>query len=211
MFRFHLFGIQVSVLPWFWLTLGLLGYLNFADSSEDILKVVLFVIAGFTSVLIHELGHALTIKAFKQPTEIVLQAFGGYATHPIRVFSRKKEFLVVAAGPALQIAFAIPVLLVLTFFDLPESMGLFFLKIFTGISLFWAILNLVPVYPLDGGKLLDCILGPKRRKITHGVSIIFAILVAIFGLASNLTIFSVLMGFYAVQNFSFYQDPTSRP
>ena len=209
-FRFQLFGIQVSVLPWFWITMALLGS-NFATSSSEIIKVILFVIAGFTSILIHELGHALTVKAFKQPTEIVLQAFGGFATYPLRVLSRKQEFLVAAAGPALQIAFGVPVFLILNFVKLPDSMGVFFLLIFTWISLVWAVFNLIPVYPLDGGKILDCILGPDRRKITHGVSIALAVIAAIYGLKVEQPFIAIFMGFFAVQNFGYFKNPTSRP
>ena len=59
MVRFSIFGIPVEIQPWFWLTLGLLGSLWTGDgaSAAGILMIFLFILAGFISVLIHELGH----------------------------------------------------------------------------------------------------------------------------------------------------------
>jgi hypothetical protein len=62
--------------------------------------LVLFVLAGFISVLIHELGHALTGRLFKAQTAITLHAFGGFAVFPSARFTRWQDFLVTAAGPA---------------------------------------------------------------------------------------------------------------
>ena len=70
----------------------------------------MFMLAAFVSVLIHEMGHALTIKRFKQPTQVVLTFMGGYATYPTGVLTRKRSFLVTLAGPALQLVFGIGII-----------------------------------------------------------------------------------------------------
>ena len=168
MVRFRLFGIPITVLPWFWISLALIGSSRISDSS-DVFKVILFVLAGFISILVHELGHGLTIKKFGAPTEIVLQAFGGFATYPRNRFNRKQDFLVTAAGPAIQLALG--GLILILYRNLSEemtfTMGGHFLYVLYLISFIWAIFNLVPVYPLDGGQLLNAVLGPKLKKLTH--------------------------------------------
>ena len=77
MIHFSLFRIPIQVQPFFWITLALIGGALRADSPERILFTALFVLAGFISVLVHELGHALTARRFGAYPEIVLQAFGG--------------------------------------------------------------------------------------------------------------------------------------
>ena len=64
-----------------------------AANSTDILLVLVFVFAGFLSIIIHELGHALTIRKYGLPTAITLRAFGGYASFPAGKLDRKQSFL----------------------------------------------------------------------------------------------------------------------
>ena len=80
MIRFSIFSIPVEIQPFFWVTLVILGGVSGADTAAQILEIGLFVIAGFVSILIHELGHALTARWFGANSSITLQAFGGYAT-----------------------------------------------------------------------------------------------------------------------------------
>ena len=47
------------------------------------------------------------------------------------------------------------------------------------ISFVWAILNLLPILPLDGGRMLDAVLGPERIHVTLWITIIVAVLVAL--------------------------------
>ena len=81
MIRFSLFGIPVAIEPFFWITLVILGGASGADNAAEILNIGLFVIAGFISILVHELGHALTARSFGAHSRITLQAFGGYAAY----------------------------------------------------------------------------------------------------------------------------------
>ena len=74
-----------------------------------------------SSLLVHEFGHALTIRRFGAPTRIVLHAFGGYALHPAGIFDRKQQFLVSAAGPGLQLLLAGLAWLVMVFVPLPTA------------------------------------------------------------------------------------------
>jgi Zn-dependent protease len=200
MVRFTIFGIPVQVQPFFWITLVLIGGALDANSPAAILRVGLFVIAGFISILVHELGHALTARKFGAHSEIVLQAFGGYAAYSGVRLTRPQSFLVTAAGPGIQIVLGLVLLLSFRFLPNLNSNAVYFLITLMWISLAWAVLNLLPILPLDGGRLLDAVLGPERIKITLWVTIIVAIGVALIMYErTGKWLFPVFLGMFAWQ------------
>ena len=85
MFRFTIFGIPVQVEPLFWLVMAYIGggfYALKSNSPAAYTGVLLFMMAGFISVLGHELGHALVgWKRGGGRVWIKLWAFGGLAYH----------------------------------------------------------------------------------------------------------------------------------
>ena len=121
MIQFNLFGVNVRVEIWFWVILAVIGGGLQASNTEDLLLVAMFVLAGFISVLVHEMGHALMIRKYGQPTQVVLSAFGGYASYPAGALTRKKSFLVTAAGPVAQLGFAGLIIIVTNY--LPKGGG----------------------------------------------------------------------------------------
>lgn len=202
MIRFSIFGIPVQIEPWFWLTMAFFGGILGATNAESTLYVALFVIAGFVSILVHELGHALTGRAFGAPTRIVLHSFGGYATFPAGRFSRGQNLAVTAAGPAIQIVLGVLALAILRYAPLPTPAIQKFFTDLGVISIFWAILNLIPVIPLDGGQLVAAFLGPRKIRLALQISIVTATIAAaamLFFLKSIL--FPLFLGLMAYQNF----------
>jgi len=179
MIRFSIFGIPVRVHPFFWLTLAIIGGALWADSAQDILRIGLFVLAGFISIMVHELGHALTARKFGAHSEIVLQAFGGYAAYSGVRMTRPQSFTITAAGPAVQIALGVLVLGVLRQLSGISPDVAYFLLVLVWVSLVWAVLNLLPILPLDGGQMLNAILGPERVKITLWISLITAVAIGV--------------------------------
>ncbi|MES2995952.1 MAG: site-2 protease family protein [Verrucomicrobiota bacterium] len=180
------------------------GRLN-ASSGEEIFLLGLFIIAGFISILIHELGHALTARAFGAHAEITLEAFGGYAAYGGVSMSRPKSFLITLAGPAVQIALGVIAWFAIPFAREQEAAasGITFLKDLVWVSWIWAILNLLPVLPLDGGRLMQTILGPRNTRTTLILSMVFAIAAAIAGVIFTGSIFlPVFMGYFAWQAYS---------
>ncbi len=199
MLRFRLFNIPIEIQPWFWLVLVLLGT-NFGAGGSSAPLVAAFVAAGAISILIHELGHALTARAYGARPFIVLQAFGGYAAFPGTYFSRRRQFWVTAAGPGAQLLLAL-VAMLLIFFTPARTMEHHFLSNIIHVSVFWAILNLLPVHPLDGGQMLDAMLGPQNRRTTLKISIASAVLIAILLLTYTGSIMMpIFLGMYAYQN-----------
>ena len=205
MLRFRLFGFPVTVQPLHWLILAFCsGGLLQLNDRETLLYILLFMVAGFLSLLIHELGHALTMRRFGcRQVAIVLHGMGGEARYQGGQFSRGQDILVSLAGPVLQATCGIAVL-----FLMAPGKGNWppildqLIPSFVIISLFWPILNLVPVYPLDGGRILHGILGPRRIQLTLQISIIVAIVVGVLGphfLGTYL--FSIFMVFSVVENY----------
>lgn len=200
MIHFSIFGIPVAVQPFFWVTMALLGNAINANTPEALLKLALFMLAGFISIMVHELGHALTIKHYKLPTSITLQAFGGYATYPPGRLTRPQNFLVTAGGPAAQLVLALIAHVLLHY--LPFNQGIFsFLDSLRWVSVAWAVINLFPVLPLDGGQLVNAVLGPARIRITLWITIITAVAVVL--LALNLhprqIFLAIFFGMFAFQ------------
>ncbi len=198
--RFSLFGIPIEVHPWFWVLGAFLGGGLYADSKEAIMRMLLFMIAAFVSVLVHELGHALTGRKFGCYSQIQLHGFGGQAAFSGGRFTRPQSFLVTAAGPVVQILLGVVVFVI--YINAPDlgPYGSHFLAMLWIISLIWALLNLLPVVPLDGGQMLHAVLGPGRVRITLWVSIITAVVAAVgVYLAFRSFLFPLFLGMFAWQ------------
>ncbi len=201
MLRFQLFGIPIEIQPWLWITLAIFGGALDPLSPEALLGIGLFMIAGSLSLLVHELGHALTIRSFGAPTRIVLHAFGGYALHPAGIFGRGRQFLISAAGPGLQLLLGAAAFAVLFFVPLPTLPSRMLFQDLGLISVFWALLNLVPVIPLDGGQMMSAVLGNHRRSLALRISIVTAVCIGgLMFLAFHSIIFPIFLGMFAWQN-----------
>ena len=209
MVEFSIFGIRVRVEPFFWVFLALIGggfQALASNSPEAYLGVALFVLAGFVSILIHELGHALMIKKFGLPTEIVLTTFGGYASYPAGILTRRKSFVVTAAGPLLQLVCGgIVFVALISAPPLGGKLHLFF-HYFVVVSIFWAVLNCLPIYPMDGGQMLGAILGPRRAKALYMTGMTTAGIMGMIALAFGSILLMVFMGLFAFQNYQLYQQ-----
>lgn len=176
--RFQVLGIPVRVHPWFWLAAALFGGMGSFRGLSTLNVMALGIFAVFVSILIHELGHALVMKAFGDSPSIVLYLMGGLAI-PDRggswSFSSPRrrspvdQIIISAAGPGAGFLFAgLIVVLLKLFADVSvhveqfmpvfeielKSPYLFLLVHFLlYINIFWGIVNLLPVYPLDGGQI----------------------------------------------------------
>ena len=178
-----------------------------AANSTDILLVLVFVFAGFLSIMIHELGHALTIRKYGLPAAITLQAFGGYASFPAGKLDRKQSFVVTAAGPVLQFVFGVLLIVLAPSISIPEgSLFLPFLRDLIWVSIAWSILNCLPVYPMDGGQMMAAILGPKKQHNVHLISSIVAVIIGVAGyLYLGTILLPIFMALFAWQNWQSYQ------
>jgi Zn-dependent protease len=186
MLRFTLFGFPIQIHGMFWLNTALMGGAIGADSPERFRGLLAWVVAVLLSVLIHELGHALAMRNYgDRRVGIVLYAFGGLAMGS-KPRTRQEDFLVSAAGPGLEILAGLAVGWSITLWPPPWLWLHQMLDAFTVVSIFWALLNLVPVLPLDGGRLCQAYLGPGRQRQVLTISIVCAVCLALLSVVGDL-------------------------
>ena len=115
-------------------------------------------LALFGSVLLHELGHALMAATYGISTRhITLYPFGGIAAIESEPNPGLEEFFIALAGPAVNFILAgllAPAMLI--------DLQLFSLLV--GINLVMGIFNLIPAFPMDGGRILRSLLTTKMSK-----------------------------------------------
>ncbi len=186
MLRFTLLGFPVLIHWMFWLNTALMGGALTASSPAQLRSLLGWVVAVFVSILIHELGHALTMRNYgDRRVGIVMYAFGGLAqgSQPLR---RNEDMLVSVAGPALQVLVGLAVGWSMTLWP-PSSLWVRqTLDAFTVVSIFWALLNLVPVLPLDGGRLCAAWLGQGRSRQVLTISLVCALVMAALSFNNDL-------------------------
>lgn len=178
--------IPIAVRPSHWIMSIIMGY-----DPQDFRVTILWVGVVFVSILVHELGHALATRWFGAWSQIVLFHFGGYATIEGRLPSAGRMVFVVFAGPLAGLclgAIAIFATLAAAFFGfgaqlldlLPDRLMSTFLSQWVFVNIGWSILNLMPLYPLDGGQLLFYTLTWRRfrdpLRIARIVSVVTAVL-----------------------------------
>ncbi len=149
-------GIPVYVEPSFILFIGLITMLNADAGGIDVPRVGLICAVIFGSILVHELGHALSSKWFGLDNiRIALVMFGGYATHTPT--TRGRSIVISLMGPffGLLLAAAAFGLSRTRLLDAgPEGAMEFVLGSLLLLNLFWSLFNLIPVHPMDGGQVL---------------------------------------------------------
>jgi hypothetical protein len=169
--------IPVAIHPFFWVCAALIGWLN----SASFLGVVVWIGIIFFSVLFHEFGHALTAVAFRQSARIQLVALGGLTAYEGPKLKFWQQFIIVFNGPF----FGFLLFLGSTFLlqmQWPPLMTAI-LKMTQIANLFWSIVNLLPVLPLDGGQLLrivcEAFWGVKGYKASLLIGGIFSTVAAL--------------------------------
>jgi len=151
---FTLAGIPFTIAPSFLFFIGII-LISEIESHMPIEQAGMIGFVIFFSLLAHEAGHALTARLFGyRDISVTLVMFGGATTHPSA--TRGHNLLITLAGPAVTIAIVFAgwmlVRLDPAFMSLPASR--FLVREFMFLNLFWAIFNLLPIYPLDGGQAL---------------------------------------------------------
>lgn len=237
--RFSIAGFPVRVHPLFWVIAVLLG-----SGSRNPLMILVWIVAVFVSILIHELGHAFAFRRFGQESNILLHFSGGltipqsapwgggYANMGL---TPNQHIIVSLAGPFAGFALVglvlavgaamggdvivttllgfIPIPLVL----MPDETGILnnIFHTFLWINIFWGIINLLPVYPLDGGQVSHFFFLQRDPwgglRISLWISVITGGALAVFGLLFLGSIYmAFLFGLLAFQSFQMLQGLAGR-
>jgi Zn-dependent protease len=184
--RWRLFGTRVRVHPLFWLMGLILGYNAFIPLGAGYL--LLWVACVFASVLLHEFGHVWVGRLFGSHGSIVLYSFGGLAVGSNNLERRWQRVLVLLAGPLIQLALFAVVFFGKPFY-LPHVPDQWYRPVriavimLEEINLVWALLNLLPIWPLDGGQITrevcQALLPARGTAFSLGISMVVAGFLAI--------------------------------
>jgi stage IV sporulation protein FB len=255
--HFQVFGFPTRVTWGFWVAAVVLGW-GECNAWDDVfvrigidspgapILLVIWSIAIFLSILVHELGHALVMRRYGMQSRVVLYHFGGLAIgsgfgswNGARRNSNdaRDSLLISAAGPAAQLALAAIVYAIGRFLgmpmdidgwlfqdffsiapptvELPTSVALFvFLNALVSPSVFWALLNLLPILPLDGGNILLNTLRLSRNgdphRNSHLISIFCASLVAIYCYQNGQPMLTMMCVMFAAINWQQLQMMSGR-
>jgi stage IV sporulation protein FB len=177
--NFHLFGFPVRIHPWFWLIVILFGA-NELDAGNH-LAFLTWVVVVFVSLLVHELGHAAAFRRFGSDAHIVLHAFGGLAVPWTAVRGRGRRILIALAGPAagfllFGIVYGSNVFLHWAKEGPPAVSWLYIQLVF--VNLWWGLVNLLPVWPLDGGQVCEEVCTAVRPRNGRRVALQISVTVA---------------------------------
>ncbi|QEG30475.1 Peptidase family M50 [Gemmata obscuriglobus] len=185
--RFRALGFPVRVHPWFWIGSALMGSQLLQAGPEFLLAWVAVV---FVSLLVHELGHAVAFRRFGSHADIVLYAFYGLAIPTHEVSGRGRKIIISLAGPFA--GFALCGLVygsqeLIGWADPRRSVLVWYVYFsLVRVNLVWGVLNLLPVFPLDGGQvcreLCGQFSGPRGKRISLKISFGCAILVVAYSI-----------------------------
>lgn len=195
-------GIALYLHATFLLLLAYVAIANYqtSGSAAEALNGVLFVVAVFATVVLHELGHALAAKRYGIETkDITLLPIGGIARLERMPREPRQEMFVALAGPAVNVVIAVILYVVLMLSggmpDLIEGAALsegflergFFARLLA-VNIWLVLFNLIPAFPMDGGRVLRAFLAMRNDDYAEAtehaarVGRFFALLFGMLGL-----------------------------
>ncbi len=233
--HFRVLGIPVRIHPWFWVAAIVLvgqGLMDAKNVQQIALILLPWTAAFLIGILVHELGHAFAMRAYGRTPRITLYGFGGLTSsgyeglYVSRGFTTLGQILISAAGPAAGFLSAAVVMLVYWFaggevdFTLGGRYGLSigisaigppvvwqFVGGLLVISVYWGLVNLLPVYPLDGGQIARELLLKLNPRNGIYQSLVLSVIVAgglaVIGLVLWRDVFvAMLFGFLAYSSYT---------
>ena len=192
-------GIDLRVHATFFILLAWMALVYYRQSGTagGAARGVLFTIALFASVVLHELGHASAARRVGVPTrDITLLPIGGVARLEYIPRRAKQELGIALAGPAVTVVIALALALVLTLLHAPLRMVsdavvsgsvTAFLAQLMWVNVSLLVFNLLPAFPMDGGRVLRAGLAMRTgylraTEIAARVGRAFALLFGLVGL-----------------------------
>ena len=197
-------GIRIEVHVTFLLMVA--GLALFQSNSNPVWLTVSELLLMFACVLLHELGHALAARRYGIPTrEIVLLPIGGVARLERMPEKPSQEVVVALAGPGVNVILATAIGAALVALGVtPEQAieradkGMLEFLLFANLAML--LFNLIPAFPMDGGRVLRAVLAmtmPYARatriaaQVGQGFALLFAI-AGVFVLRSPVIVFIAL-------------------
>lgn len=197
-------GIAVYVHWTFLLLIGWILYVSLSDGGTALqaAREVVFILSIFGCVVLHEFGHALTARRFGVRTrDIILLPIGGVARLERMPDKPSEEFLVAIAGPLVNVVIAGVLWVALSATGQLSPMpgegevdayvrNLGFFERLMHVNILLVMFNLLPAFPMDGGRILRSLLAVKldyavATRIAATIGQLMAVLFAAGGLFLN--------------------------
>lgn len=162
---------------------------------------VLAALGLFAGVLLHELGHSYVAMRYGIGiSSITLWIFGGVAALESMPKEWNREFWIAIAGPVVSVAVGVFCLVALQFVPASVPVLVFVVGWLGMVNILLAVFNMVPAFPMDGGRILRALLARNRphasaTKIAASVGVGFSFVFMIFG-ALSFNIILVLIGVF---------------
>ena len=196
--------MKISIHPSFWVATALFGYFF----SGSFFYAALFVFVACVSVLVHELGHASMALLYGLKPRVQLYALGGVTEVPMTKMSLLQEFGFVMMGPLFGALFAGIFGAISIYSSSPNIV----VTLFYELNVLWTVINLLPVHPLDGGRLMSIffqwVAGESGLRFSYFLSMLFALLFGglFFAYSSGLMIMGALFMMFAFDSFRAFRD-----
>ena len=219
---FSLFGFPTTIQPFFWLVALIITALSLGRIDDNMPIWLACLCVGTSgillSILVHELGHALTFRyLLRTPSTIVLHGFGGMTVpqHYRRGYGFSgavTQCFLAFSGPLAGFILAFLAFLFLEFVPVnlenagPAAILLYYFVGWTmNISILWGIFNLLPIHPMDGGHIsreifMYCF--PRRGiEFSLVLSMVLAVFLIAVALQNGAIPIAFIFAFFAYQNF----------
>jgi Zn-dependent protease/CBS domain-containing protein len=163
-------GTAIRIHVTFLLFLAWIFGVNYiSGGSQAAWNGVLFIVLIFLCVLLHEFGHIFTARGFGVRTpDVILLPIGGVARLERIPEKPSEEFLIAIAGPAVNVVIALLLIVVgganLSASHLSstlEAANVSMVDRLAAVNLFLALFNLIPAFPMDGGRVLRALLAAR--------------------------------------------------
>jgi Zn-dependent protease/CBS domain-containing protein len=192
-------GVDLNIHITFLVLLGwvALSHWSAGKTLDAVVSGVGFILALFACVVLHELGHALAARRFGIATrDITLLPIGGVARLERMPEEPRQELWVALAGPAVNVVIAAALFVWLTLTNswtplsqLAVGTGPFLERIMV-VNVYLVLFNLIPAFPMDGGRVLRALLASrmeylKATQIAAGLGQGLAFMFGIIGLFTN--------------------------
>jgi Zn-dependent protease len=180
---FDIADIPVRVSLWYGLLL-----LYWFQGGGDARTTMLWVVIVTVSILIHELGHALVARGYGLRPSILLHGLGGLCNHD-RAKRDRDDVFIIAAGPCAGLLLGLATWVVSLKAPISWMMNPWFgpvVSMSLYVNLGWSLVNLLPIWPLDGGQLyrllmLRLVKPARAEKVTHYTALALLALALVYG------------------------------
>lgn len=194
--------ITFRIQPIFWLLVFLIAGIN---SNFAITGMIIWAVIIVISVLVHEMGHALTAVAFGQRAHIDFMAFGGLTHRHGPHLKPSQEFIIILNGPLAGLALAGLCYISSGMLGTQAPLLRAVLDIGFFANIYWTIFNLFPMQPLDGGHLLRIILegllGLRGIKISLFISLAASLLFCLLLFLHQYFILGIFFMMFTFENY----------